>query len=129
MTNYSKRNWYAITISPPPYGGNQYYKEFEDYKYFKKILKRTSEHSVFFTEWDNLDRMHYHGLIRIDNKIKWYRCSRRKFSNVGFVNIKLIKNFTEHLRWLNYIKKDQWLNLSSIPRMWRVTVTARADKV
>ncbi len=110
MTTYSNKNYFAITISPPPYGGNSYFKYIGDQKYFQKILQKCSKHYLFIPEFDNVDRLHYHGIIRVDNKYTWYRASKRKFNNVGFVNIKLIKNFKEHLRWLLYIKKDWGLN-------------------
>ncbi len=113
MTNYKSKKYFAITISPPPYNGNEYFKEYEDRKSFKRYLKQCSKHYLFISEWDNNDRLHYHGIIRIDDKYKWYHSSKRKFKIIGFTKIKLIKNFTEHLRWLCYMKKDCWINEST----------------
>ncbi len=107
---YRLKQWFAITISPPPYAGNQFYKMFEDQKYFKLILKRASNHYIFWPEFDKMDRLHYHGIIRIDNQYSWYKSARRKFSNVGYTHIKKLHNFTEHLRWLMYCTKEWFKN-------------------
>ncbi len=107
---YPLRNWFAVTISPPLYLGNQKYKYREDMKYIRKIMKHTSKHYLFVPEFDAMDRLHYHGTVRVDDKVKWYKSTKRKFNNIGFSKIKLINDFYSHLRWNLYIHKDWWLN-------------------
>ncbi len=110
MPNYASAKWFAITISPPPYYGNQFYKQEEDQKYFKRILKRASKHYLILPEFDKYDRLHYHGLIRVDNKYTWYKSSMNKFKNVGFVKIERLTSFRRHLGWLMYMKKEWFIN-------------------
>ncbi len=114
MPNYNCANWFAITISPPPYYGNQFYKNEEDQKYFKRILKRASNHYLILPEWDVSDRLHYHGIIRVDNQYTWYKSSRSKFRNVGFVKLERITSFKRHLGWLMYMKKEWYINRRNV---------------
>ncbi len=108
---YLNNNWYAVTISPRPYIGNQVFKYRDDSKYIKKnVCKNMSKHYIFYPEFDKADRLHYHGIIRIDDKCKWYKQRRRRMQTLGFMNLSKIKSFTEHLRYLLYCKKDWHIN-------------------
>ncbi len=107
---YSKRDWVTITISPPPYSGNNLFKFHTDLNYFRKVLRHTSKHFILVPEFDKMDRLHYHGVIRIDDKIKWYKSSKRKLELCGHTKIKLLTSFEDHLGWLLYIHKDWDIN-------------------
>lgn len=102
---------YAITISPPyRLSLNGIYKTnrflfFRDKQEIQTGLNRCSKHYFIYPEITLDGRLHYHGLIRIDDLIKWKRSTithlRRQ---LGLVCIKPPNKVNEG--WLKYCNKE-----------------------
>jgi len=132
MPNYKDKAWFAVTISPQPFTGNTYYKYVNDLIYLKQIFKRSSMHYVFWPEFDKSDRLHYHGVVRVDNKHEWYKSTKRKLRIIGFTKIDLLKSFKDHLRWILYCKKDWGINGPHFRRVvdqWRTSRAQRREQI
>lgn len=52
-------------------------------------------------------RLHYHGIIEIDDLIKFHKTKYRIDKHIGFVKIDKLNTFIDKLKWLYYCKKDQ----------------------
>ncbi len=105
------RNFLAITISPKITNGSVFYKYDQDAHWLQRSLRRCSKHFTIWPEFDKNDRLHYHGIIRIDDKTKWYKSTRRKMQLMGFCKFDHLKDFTNYLTWLQYCKKDYYKNV------------------
>lgn len=98
-------NTFAITISPPLYRLDSL-KLHKIYTYdITKILNRFSKHYMLYPEFTHDARLHYHGIIRVDDKIKYYR-TKHKLDRIGFTKLDPFKTFKDKLRYLIYSLKN-----------------------
>lgn len=67
-----------------------------------KYLANCCNKLYIYPELNQNGRIHYHGVLYITDKVKWYKSVLPKFKYTGFVMIKTEIN--EH--WDEYIKKD-----------------------
>ncbi len=104
--NYNFKKLYSITISPPPVTHRHLIRYKAHRKIFRKYIKKCSYHWMLIPEFDVNERLHYHGVIRIDKLQNWYKKVRPKLEQIGFISCKRINSFTNHLRWLCYCYKD-----------------------
>lgn len=100
------KEWYAITWSPKgtTYDPQTKYNE-HIYDVFNKWAKALN--FAIFPELNNNGNIHYHGVIRIIDKIAWYRRLLPLVKHKGFVLIKRIDNWE---KWTTYITKDVDIN-------------------
>lgn len=96
----------AITISPPnridKYNSLDYiYKS--DALYIDKYLRKCSIFYTIYPELDISGRLHYHGIITLKDRVKFYRAVLPAFNLLGFT---LVKAVFEESKWLKYITKD-----------------------
>ena len=105
-TTYS-RQYYAVTISPRPQ--DHILKALkEDYEAMWEQLRRSSKHFCMYPEIvnkDGIDRLHYHGVINITDQTKWWKTTNKALQKIGYLRVKPIKTFQDHLRWLTYCRK------------------------
>lgn len=112
----------ALTISPPLRFGsgtklrnpNKYLYQ-EDMRQLKAIFKyiRCGTYIVW-PEFDEKGRLHYHGTISFDVNqwVRFHKYAIHKLRLIGFCDTKILKTFTDKLRWLLYCRKT-W-NTSSM---------------
>lgn len=100
-------NMYFITISPPHRKGSDKYNYRNDKHWIRHIcLRRCSKHFVIYPELSEDDRLHYHGIVRIDDYKKWYKQTKYKLTALGYISVKRIKDFKMHLDCLLYCMKN-----------------------
>lgn len=107
----------AITISPPDRVSK--YNRLEGiYKMDKfslnKKLRNCSKYFILFPEVDLQGRLHYHGVIKIDDQTKWYKSVLPYIrGTLGFVLLKPLKTTTDMLKWNIYSMKN-WASMKDI---------------
>lgn len=93
----------AITWCPRPIKG--LVDPRKQFKVFLRVMKRLSgAHGVMFPELTLQGNIHFHGSIRIADKVLWYGHDLPELRYKGFVKIKYIDNVP---RWEAYQSKDQ----------------------
>lgn len=101
----SKTNLYAITISPP-YSPEHIKHLHCQYTYeIRRWCNKFSKHYMMYPEFDDETRLHYHGVIRVEDWIKFHKTRLTFQRTVGFVKIKPLTTFRRHLGWLMYCQK------------------------
>lgn len=104
---------YFITISPQ-YRAIAPALLYEQDKYdIYRLLNPCSHHFCLYPEFDKNSRLHYHGIIRIDDPIKWHKTKHIIDRVLGWTVIKPIESFRGHLTALVYSYK-QWANNRSL---------------
>lgn len=101
--------FHALTISPPErlHYTSQRYLAGRDLKFIQFNLNRASKHYMIVPEFTPLtSRLHYHGVVRIDDIVKWHKSTMSRLKALGFVKLDPIKDNKNHIRWLCYILKE-----------------------
>lgn len=99
-------NLYALTISPPYRKARAEFLLKSDIFDITRLLNRCSKHWMMTPEFSEQSRLHYHGVVRIDDMIKWHKCIRGYLGNIGFVKLDKLKDNKNHISWLMYCYKD-----------------------
>lgn len=101
-----------MTISPPmrTYRNVKYILD-EDVSQIRTLLNRCSQHWILVPEFSKDTRLHYHGVIRIDDVVKWHKAVRHRLNNIGFVKLDPLKDNRNHVSWLCYIYKEWHITL------------------
>lgn len=121
---------YFITISPPYRAMNPSILYQQDIYIIRQYLNRCSDHYILYPEFSKQSRLHYHGIIRITDLIKWHKQKPMFDKVLGFSKIDLIKSHKEHLRSLVYSMKE-WPATSSLlkePIIYKSNKTLRKEK-
>ncbi len=71
-----------------------------------KWLNRFSDHYIIVPEFTDNGRLHYHGTVKINDLVKFYRSKYRIDKELGFVKIDKLIGFKNHLTWTIYIYKN-----------------------
>lgn len=105
---------YAITVSPKYRA--QFYRNYDLYKQdlhiIYNLLQTCSKHFRIVPEFafneDTLEhRLHYHGIIRIDDFIAFTKKSiKKKLQQIGFIKLDKLKTFKDLLNYNIYMHKD-----------------------
>lgn len=106
MAAMSDKDSYALTItfSDVPHNMSAKAQFKNTYKVVLKILEESTEYSIY-PEWRTTNNsIHYHGTIKIKDKIKWHKSTYRKLSRLGFIKIKKVD---ELKGWLKYCEKEK----------------------
>lgn len=118
---------YALTVTYQRNTGTQPLWQFHDTAYELWGLLRRSTDFVMFPELTVQGKIHYHGIVRITDKYKWFKWTLPKLKSLGFIKIK--SNVDSG--WDEYIKKDQVimskLGLSCIDN--RTFTTKKTDPI
>lgn len=116
------RKFWALTISPPmrTYRNARFIYE-DDMFLIRSLLNRCSEHWTLVPEFSKDSRLHYHGVVRIDDCVKWHKQTRQSLNKLGFVKLDPLLDNKNHVAWLCYIYKQYHitslvLNLTEPPR-------------
>lgn len=97
----------ALTISPPSCLLNAIYLHSELIYYIKRYLNKVSTHWIVYPEFDKNSRLHYHGVLRLDDPIKWHRSVRTLLEKtIGFICIKPLLKPIDHIAWITYCRKE-----------------------
>lgn len=76
----------------------------ETISYLTKILDRSCDFKLW-PEWrTTTGHIHYHGVVWIKDKIKWFKETLPKISSLGF---KLLKKIDNEDKWQKYCVKEQ----------------------
>lgn len=78
----------------------------EDMFLIRSLFNRCSEHWTLVPEFSKESRLHYHGVIRIDDCVKWHKESRHRLNKIGIVKLDPLKDNKNHVAWLCYIYKE-----------------------
>lgn len=79
----------------------------EDKKIIRRYLNRFSKLYILYPEFDNKQRLHYHGMVEVHDKIKLFRTKHLIDKNVGWTKIGAIATYNDQLKWLMYCKKNK----------------------
>lgn len=104
--NIVDRKLYALTISPPSRLASPDFLYVEDRRFIMKWLNGFSHHYHVIPEFDMNARLHYHGIIRIDDKFKFNRTKSKMDSGLGFTKVSPLKTVGDHLKYLVYMNKS-----------------------
>lgn len=109
MALYENRCLIALTISPRPRLGDTTFHYDQDRFLIRKILNRCTDHYLIYPELDKNYRLHYHGVVFIKDKIKWFKSSKKTLEvHFGFIKVEVIPTFERHFGWIQYMRKDWW---------------------
>ena len=99
---------YAITISPPykPYNSPLFLYQ-GDKPLIRKRLNLFSNYYNLYPELDEKNRLHYHGIIKIKDMIKYRHVKYKLDRELGYIKINKFQTFQDKLRYLLYSMK-QW---------------------
>lgn len=118
MALYGEKCLVALTISPRLRLGDTCIQFNQDRFVIRKLLNRCTDHYMMWPELDRTYRLHYHGVVLIKDKYKWFKsCKKSLEMNLGYIKLSVITSFEDHLKWLLYSKKDQhWMkDLDMLP--------------
>lgn len=104
--DYRKLATYAITISPKYVDVDPKVLHSVYAQRIIKILNKVSRHYCLYPEFDDNSRLHYHGVVKIHDIIKWHHMKWR-MDQVGFTKVSIFNTFKDHLTYLIYCQK-QW---------------------
>lgn len=97
--------YYFITVSPP-YRGLSVNKLFrQDTDQMRQLFNQFSDHYCLYPEFDDKGRLHYHGIVRITDKIKYFKVKYR-IDQIGYCCAKELKTHMDHMRSLLYCMKE-----------------------
>lgn len=126
--------FFAITISPEFRLVRPNFLLNMDMFQISRALNKCSKHWCLVPEFDKKSRLHYHGVIRIDDMVKWHRSVFFTLTKgTGFTCVKAMNTIKDHMGWLCYMYKD-WhltraiLNLEQ-PFMYSKSKRTRFTKV
>lgn len=98
---------YFLTISPPPRQGSLTYHYNDDKYKIRMILSKCTNHYLIYPELSETGRLHYHGVIIITSWQRFFKTVKRDLEiSLGFISIKRIRTFKEHLKALFYCSKN-----------------------
>lgn len=106
--NRTLANFWAFTLSPPSSYYVTPYMLYED-KILKlhKLLSKSCESFMIYPEYQQYtSRLHFHGVIKVKDIIKWHKSTRRHLSRMGFVHCKGLVTHDDRLRWSIYMQKE-----------------------
>ncbi len=106
---------FSMTISPSYRLFDPLYLYNEDLPMIVRWCRKFSKHYIFFTEFDDVGRIHYHGTIQIDDQIKYYRTKPYIDRSFGFVKHKRLKTPLDLLKWTFYCRKQYHLTFKLFP--------------
>lgn len=98
--------FFGITVSPPPSRMNPKFKYNDDKYYLERWMNSFSGHWILYPEFSKDSRLHYHGVVRVDDKIKLHKTKYRTSKTIGFVKLDKLNSYQDHLRWLCYCQKE-----------------------
>lgn len=106
MADYYKNRLYAITISPPHKPRINPLVLHDEYtQRLHRLFNKFSKHYALYPEFaDGSNRLHYHGVFKIDDMIKYTR-TKHEIDKIGFVKAERFRSATDHLRYLVYSQK------------------------
>lgn len=100
-------HFFALTISPPQRPERSSFLFVDDVCSIRKCLNKASSHYMLVPEFTLEDaRLHYHGVVRVDDPIKWFKSVRKNLNKIGFVKTVPINGNKSHLGWLCYCYKN-----------------------
>lgn len=99
-------SYYALTVSPPHRNRSPRYLYNSDSPYLIRQLNRCSDHYILYPEFDDKGRLHYHGVVRINNKMSWGFVKYNIDSALGYTCLKPLETNIDHIRWLLYCRKE-----------------------
>lgn len=107
----------AFTWAPRRYSVTPIRTFETDVRVLFPYLHKCSEQFLVYPEFTLKGQLHYHALINVSDKAKWYGIVLPKFNSKGFTCVKVCQN---KAKWLSYISKDvemmrRALNYSDIP--------------
>lgn len=105
----------ALTISPPPrvkyltnVNPNRCLYD-DDKTQIKSILSYNKIYTyIIFPELDEKGRLHYHGILNLTHTqyTRFHKHAIHKLKQIGFVDITIIKEFINNMRYCLYMSKD-----------------------
>lgn len=108
MTNYS----FTVTLKPSMYRYEPEEQFDMLYRELFLIMKRLSNNFTLVTELTSNYNIHWHGIIELHHKKKWYSVFR-KTDKFGFTCCREIYDMTE---WKKYISKSLGETMANIGR-------------
>ncbi len=99
------RKW-AITISPRSRGFDDIKQNRKDFYKLGPYLWRHSKHFTIYPELTFTMRLHYHGVIICTKQAMVRAIMPYLRRNYGYIVVKSLKTFLDHLRYLYYCMKE-----------------------
>lgn len=105
-----KSNVFSITISPKYELSDPKYLFEAQKEKIQKALNRFSSYYILYPEFGVKNtaqpRLHYHGVIKIKDRIKLYKTIHLMQRELGFTKMDPISDHNNHLKWLMYCQKE-----------------------
>ena len=102
-----EKNLYFITISPRDRVGRPQTLYRQDCKTINFLSRCSKRFSIWPEFSESTDRLHYHGVVYITDKIKWYKQTKHVFQSLGFVKlVKITPGFKHLLKVILYCTKS-----------------------
>lgn len=97
----------AITISPPKRACNKEQFLYHGDEYIiRRYLNKISDYYIIYPEYSKESRLHYHGVIKIKDWIKYHKQIHRLLQgHLGFIKIDPIKTHKDNMVWNIYMSK------------------------
>lgn len=99
------KDFYALTISPPESNRDPRKSYSEDRDSITQLMTPFSDHYMMYPEFTELGRLHYHGLVYVSDKIKFYH-TKHLLGILGFCMWKPLRKYSDQLNWLIYCMKN-----------------------
>lgn len=99
--------FFALTVSPPYRSKmSPKYLYSEDKYVLERWLNKFSRHWILYPEFSKDSRLHYHGVVRVDDKIKLHKTRHQMVKKIGFIKLDKLATPRDHLRWVIYCQKE-----------------------
>lgn len=102
------RNLYSITVSLRPMAQSPLYMHRVMKRVLRRELNKMSKHYVLVPEFSDKGRLHYHGTIQIDDKLKMYN-NKYRLDRMGFTKLDPLETVKDLLKWTVYCRKNYGL--------------------
>lgn len=98
---------YAVTISLPPSSNRAIFDHNALMRPIRRWFNMFSNHYCLYPELaDETARLHYHGIVQINDMTKFKHIKTSIDKNLGWIKIEKFKNFRGKLGWLMYCQKE-----------------------
>lgn len=108
----SKTGLYFITISPKYRLQDPLLLFHDDIRFLRPQFNKFSNHYIIYPEFSDQSRLHYHGIIYINNTLKYNKSKWRIDVHLGFMYCRYINDHKENIKSILYSSKQWGINKS-----------------
>lgn len=128
-TIYASKGYHDFTLSLPyEYNIPAHIQHEVAIAKIKRLFNLCSDHYIIYPEFSAQCRLHYHGLIRIKDKVKFIRSvyNALKVNVAKVIQFRPSRSFKLHLGWVTYYIRKEWLITKQVLRIEHPIIFRRA---